>query len=130
MKGYYVPDTVLRVQQRTGSAQSCPHACSLLLCPVLHLALHTCLPYLHPAYLVYICYLLLQLSSSPPTLDCKQLEGRGEIFNFESFAIPNTLGSQQMFLGQNTKLKTKFTSDAKHLSFAYIHPCVPKTSVY
>ena len=74
-------------------------------------SLHSCL----------MCNLFLEWSSSTPAqLDHKQLKGRGGIFNFDSLTISNVLGTQQMFLGLNTKLKTKFTLDAKHLFSAYI----------
>ena len=63
--------------------------------------------------LCLMCNLFLEWSSSTPAqLGHKQLKGRGGISNFDSFTISNVLGTQQMFLGLNTKLKTKFTLDA------------------
>lgn len=71
--------------------------------------------------LCLMCCLFLELSSSTSAqLDHKQLEVRGRIFSFDSFVVPNVLGAQQMFLGLNIELKTKFTLDGNHLFSAYI----------
>lgn len=69
-------------------------------------------------------------SSTPAQLGHKQLDGRDRIFTFDSFMTSDVLGTQQMFLGLNTKLKTKITLDAKHLFSAYIPQCVPQTSIF
>lgn len=96
----------------------CARVCSRLMSASLH-------------SLCLMCNLFLEWSSSTPAqLDHKQLKGRGGILNFDSFAISNVLGTQQMFLGLKTKLKTKFTLDAKHLFSAYIPQHVFPKLVY
>lgn len=111
--------------------------CKLASVPAFMLTVHYCAQFSFqssiPASflsLCLLCYLFLELySSTPAQLDHKQLEDRGRTFSFDSFTTPHVLGTQQMFLGLNTKLKTKFTSDAKHLFSAYIPVYVPRTSV-
>lgn len=104
--------------------------------PALTLTVYHCAPFSFQSSRVasffslwLMCCLVLEFSSSSlAQLDLKQLQSRGRIFNFDPFTTPTVLGTQQFF-GLDTKLKIKFTLDAKHLLSAYIPPCVPLASL-